>query len=387
MKSAPCAVASLFAVTLFAVFPSFAGQEAASPSERSSVAICTYRWGVGGCEKGLYDQWEKWVGETVWAEDFMPKESWRKIEGESWQLGVWSNWCSRAEGRRLVLGVPMLVGPWDRSGPKEGPHANESVSLAKGANGEYDAHFAALGRNLVKWGLANAIVRLGWEFNGGWYTYRAQTAEEARDFAAFFRRAVELMRKAEGQRFLFCWNPAMEPWWPYDVEDAWPGDAFVDIVGIDVYDQSWMPDTYPFPKDATPAERQMRQERAWRDKTANTATFGLPWWRDFTRRHGGKPLAICEWGVCLREDGHGGEDDPFFIERMADFILAPSNNVLFHCYFDVGAPDGDHLLIPDGKNQTRFPESSRAFHRSFARPGTPYVPPPFRSPFQSKLPQ
>lgn len=24
---------------------------------------------------------------------------------------------------------------------------------------------------------------------------------------------------------------------------------------------------------------------------------------------------------------------------------------------------------------------------SFARPGTPYVPPPFRSPFQSKLPQ
>ena len=192
------------------------------------------------------------------------------------------------------------------------------------------------------------------------------------------RRAVAAMRAAEGQRFLFCWNPAMEPHWNYDIEAAWPGDDAVDIIGLDVYDQSWMPETYPIPQDATPAERLARQTRAWERKTANEKAFGLPWWPAFARRHGGKPLAICEWGVCIREDGHGGEDDPLFIERMADFIHNPSNNVLFHCYFDVGAPDGDHLLIPDGKNKTRFPLSSAAFHRRFAAPGSPYVPPPFQ---------
>ena len=113
----------------------------------------------------------------------MPKDAWNKIEGEAWQLGVWSKWRTFAPGRRLVLSVPMLVGPWNRSGPKTGPHAGEPVSLAKGAAGEYDAHFEVLGRNLVKWGLADTIVRLGWEFNGGWYTYRAENEREARDFA------------------------------------------------------------------------------------------------------------------------------------------------------------------------------------------------------------
>ena len=340
--------------------------------------LSTYRWGTGGCEKGLYDQWEQWVGGPVWAEDFMPKEGWNKIEGEAWQLGVWGKWRTLAPGRRLVLSVPMLVGPWNRSGPKTGPGAGEPVSLEKGAAGEYDEHFAALGRNLVKWGLADTIVRLGWEFNGGWYTYRVENEKDARDFAAFFRRAVAAMRAAEGQRFLFCWNPAMEPWWSYDVEAAWPGDDVVDVIGIDVYDQSWVPDTYPIPEGASPEERRARQGRAWERKTGNEGAFGLPWWPKFAARHGGKPLAVCEWGVCYREDGHGGGDDPLYIERMADFILDPANNVLFHCYFDVGADDGDHLIIPDGRNETRFPESSRAFHRRFAAPGAAYVPPPFQ---------
>ena len=340
--------------------------------------LSTYRWGTGGCEKGLYDQWEQWVGGPVWAEDFMPKDAWNKIEGEAWQLGVWSKWRTFAPGRRLVLSVPMLVGPWNRSGPKTGPHAGEPVSLAKGAAGEYDAHFEVLGRNLVKWGLADTIVRLGWEFNGGWYTYRAENEREARDFAKFFRRAVDAMRKADGQKFLFCWNPAMEPHWNYDIEAAWPGDDHVDIIGLDVYDQSWVPDTYPIPKDATREERVARQDRAWKLKTANEKAFGLPWWPAFAQRHGNKPLAICEWGVCHRDDGHGGEDDPLYIDRMADFILDPENNVMFHCYFDVGADDGNHQLIPDGKNKICFPESTAAFHKRFAKPGTPAVPPPFK---------
>ena len=118
---------------------------AAALSAAAEPALCTYRWGTGGCEKGLYEQWAAWVGEPgIWAEDFMPKDGWDKIEGEAWQLGVWSKWRAMAPGRRLVLSVPMLVGPWNRSGPTRGPRAGEAVSLAKGAAGEYDEHFAAL---------------------------------------------------------------------------------------------------------------------------------------------------------------------------------------------------------------------------------------------------
>ena len=76
-------------------------------------------------------------------------------------------------GRRLILSVPLLPGPWDLTGPKEGPRAKQPVSLKAGAHGDYNAHFKALAENLVRYGLGDSVVRLGWEFNGGWYAWRA----------------------------------------------------------------------------------------------------------------------------------------------------------------------------------------------------------------------
>lgn len=347
-------------------------------AERLVPHKAVYRWGQNGCVKGLYDLYEKWLGgDAIWAEDFMPNEGWDKIRGEAWQLGTWSNWVSRVPGRRLVLSVPLLPGPWDRSGPKQGPGKGVPVSLADGAAGHYNEHFRQLGENLVKWGLADAVLRPGWEFNGGWYTFRAQTEAEAGAFAGYFREVVKTMRSVSGQRFHFCWNPALEPWWPYDPEKAWPGDDYVDSIGLDVYDQSWMKDTYPIPADATEKERERRQRKTWKEKTAHPQK-GLPWWVNFAKKHG-KPLAIPEWGVCERADGHGGGDNPHFIEEMVRFMNDGRNNVLFECYFDVGAPDGDHQLITQPNRATKFPRSAAMYHKLYAKPGAPAADAPIGS--------
>ena len=342
-----------------------------TPSLQAEPHKAVYRWGQGGCVQGLYDRYAQWLNrEVIWAEDFMPNEGWDKIRGEAWQLGTWSNWVSKVKGRRLILSVPLLPGPWDRSGPRQGPGKGEPVSLADGAAGKYNEHFRALAENLVKWGLADTILRPGWEFNGGWYTFRANTEAEAVAFAGFFRQVVTTMRAVPGQNFHFCWNPALEPWWPYDPEKAWPGDEFVDSIGLDVYDQSWMPDTYPIPADADDAERERRQKKTWETKTAHPEK-GLPYWVRFARRHGNLPLAIPEWGVCHRQDRHGGGDNPSFIRDMAAFLNDPANNVLFECYFDVGAPDGDHQLITEPGRPTRFPRAAAEYHRIYALPGAP----------------
>jgi hypothetical protein len=63
----------------------------------------------------------------VWAEDFESSDTWNNMEGPSWQLPEWSRWKQAVPGRRLILSVPMLPGPWDRSGPTSGEGAGQAV--------------------------------------------------------------------------------------------------------------------------------------------------------------------------------------------------------------------------------------------------------------------
>jgi hypothetical protein len=293
----------------------------------------------------------------------MPIDRWDASEGGEWQLGEWSAWKKALPARRLILSVPLLPGPWDLSGPKAGPHANEPVSLQVGARGDYDAHYRTLAQNLVRYGLSDTILRLGWEFNGGWYAWRGGVNPEA--FAGYWREIVKTMRAVPGaEKLRFCWNPAVG-YQQFPAEKAWPGDAWVDVVGLDVYDDSWLPDTYPFPAGTSPDEIQMRRSRVW-DKVMLHGDHGLQFWRDFAAMHG-KPFAIPEWGVDQRADGHGGLDDPAFIARMHDFIVDPANRVAFYCYFDVQASDGGHQLSPgkSGDEPTSFPNSAARFRALF----------------------
>ena len=211
--------------------------------------------------------------------------------------------------------------------------------------------------------MANTILRIGWEFNGGWYTSRG--SDDPKAWAAYFAQIVKTMRGVPGtQKLLFCWNPTVGSL-QFPAVQAWPGDEFVDIVGIDVYDQSWAKETYPLPKDATEEEILTRQKRAWNNWNYN-GNDGMVFWSKFAASHK-KPLAICEWGLCNRKDGHGGMDDPYFVEQMYQFIMDPKNNVMFHCYFDVQAGDGHHQLSPGAKGNevTEFPRSAAKFQELF----------------------
>jgi hypothetical protein len=54
---------------------------------------------------------------------------------------------------------------------------------------------------------------------------------------------------------------------------------------------------------------------------------------------------------------------------MHSFIKDPANNVAFHCYFDVNAPDGHHQLSPGktGDERASFPKSSAIFRTLFGK--------------------
>lgn len=327
--------------------------------------LAAYRWGAANKTGGAKanEAFAKWLNRlVVWAEDFEPTEQWdNNIEGGGWQLGEWSDWKKAVKGRRLVLSVPLLPGGWDRSGPKTGAGAGQKVSYEAGARGDYNDHFKHLAENLVKYGLGDSILRLGWEFNGGWYTWRA--SDNPKQWAAYWQQIVKTMRGVPGAEGLkYCWNPATG-WLQFPADQAWPGNEYVDLVGLDNYDQSW--GTYPPPATATLEEIEARRRKTWDEVTFN-GQFGLKFWRDFAAQHG-KPFCLPEWGSHQDNDKHGGADNVYYIEQMQKFIADPANHVYFDCYFDVNAGDGHHQLSPgiNGNEKTEFPLASAKFKTLF----------------------
>ena len=234
----------------------------------------------------------------------------------------------KSSGYRLVLGVPILP---DGTGG----------TLASGAAGAYNSYFVTLAQNLVSQGLSNAILRLGWEFNGNWYNWSVANPTDAANFAAFWRNIVTSMRSVSGQDFSFLWNPNGSGPTTYTPDEAYPGSAYVDYIGTDIYDNCW----------CTPQTPQ----NAWSAQLSQP--WGLNWLASFAAQEG-KPIAFPEWSDDFRSDGHGLGDDPYFINQFASWIA--SNNVAFTDIFAFDGPDQQND-ITDGS----FPNALAAFKADF----------------------
>jgi len=307
--------------------------------------------------------------QVVWAEDNEPSTWWDNVEGGGWQLEPWGNWVQENPKRRLILGVPIIPGAWDGSGTKQGLNAHQKIDFETGATGAYNLHYENLAKRLVKYHLGNSILRLGIEFNGGWFAWRVKGNPKAEAFAAYWKQIVTTMRAVPGaEKLEFTWNPGLGCYCSFDPEKAWPGDAYVDYIGLDTYDDSYAKGTYPWPKDSTPQQIEAIQKRVWETVFVKGA-FGLNYWKKFAEKHH-KPLAFPEWGVDHKPDHHGGGDNPYFIEKMHQFINDPANNVAWHAYFDYQAGDGHHQLAPkaDGTVITEFPKSAAKFQELFSLP-------------------
>jgi Glycosyl hydrolase family 26 len=208
-----------------------------------------------------------------------------------------------------------------------------SATLEAAAAGADDARFRALGALLVNDGFADAIIDLGREMTGGWYNWSERRCPRAEPYcyALAWRHAVDAMRSTPGQHFRFLWTvfPGTAP-----AIDAWPGAAYVDLVGTDIYDWYGGPDdTYP-----RTASGQLDHDAKWQQIL--TQPEGLDWLARLSQVTG-KPIAIPEWGL----DFHtfGGQDDPAFITRMLAWLHA---HHAIGVYWAVGHVARDQAVPP-----------------------------------------
>jgi hypothetical protein len=141
---------------------------------------------------------------------------------------------------------------------------------------------------------------------------------------------VTALRSVPGQQFRFDWSVSLGAA-AMAAEGAYPGDAYVDYVGVDVYDWRW--------GDSDIGAAARWQWIVWQD-------FGLGWVADFAAEHG-KPVTVPEWGVAadsVMENGGGG-DDPLFVSNMMSWLRA--NNVAYESYFNDSTSKIDTGAFPE----------------------------------------
>lgn len=235
------------------------------------------------------------------------------------QLGAWKD-----TGRRLALGLPLV--------PNGG-------TFAAVASGTYDSVWKGVAANLVANGLADTVVRVGYEGNncgiGPW-----QACDDPAGYAAAFRHVVEVMRTVPGRHFMFDFDSATG--FPTGRKltgyaDYYPGDAWVDVIGQNFYDVWWGHQT------ATPQDR-------WSHLVDQPG--GLAAHKAFAAAHG-KPVAFDEWGLYAHNgDSYaGGGDNPYFIDQAAAWFNA--SGPLFHSYFNQDWGGATLDAFPNGKAEYR----------------------------------
>jgi Glycosyl hydrolase family 26 len=276
---------------------------------------------------------ETHTGLSVYS-DYLDGSSWSSMAGSPgsppWVI---TQIRGKLGSARLELSVPLINAGF----------STDQAALASYASNPstWNADFTTLANNLVSSGFSNAIIRLMWEPDSGIYSNEDLTS--ARNYATLWRDAHTAMMSVSGAQFQWAW------YWGGNFDSttnnaAYPGDAYVDYVTFDFYDQSW---------DGSCGI-------AYNGSNFTATQENCLWSRDFNNLLGNltsfasahsKPVGIGEFGVINRSDGHGGGDDPTFVNNFSTWLKA--NNVSWASYFNFNS-GGNSIL-------SNYPNSLSAY--------------------------
>lgn len=136
--------------------------------------------------------------------------------------------------------VPELTWePWDPARGVDQP----AYALDRIARGEHDAYVRRWARQVRAWGRP-IIIRFAHEMNGDWYPWaEGVNGNEAGDHAAAWRHVVGVFRRAKVRNVTWSWSANVPYPGSTPIRSLYPGDAYVDRVGLDGYNwgntQSW----------------------------------------------------------------------------------------------------------------------------------------------------
>jgi Ca2+-binding RTX toxin-like protein len=236
--------------------------------------------------------WSDWVGSIGWAIN-----NWKPIDAT------------------LRWSIPMF--------------ANQG-NLTDAAAGAYNNYYLTAAQQLASAypNQDKIIVRVGEEFNGSWMPWAAKGHEA--DYVKAYQNFVTTFRSVS-DKFEFEWNVNVGDL-GVDPTKCYPGDDYVDIIGMDFYYDQYLP------TDPTQAWNYMVNRK-----------YGLQWLEDFASAHD-KPSAYSEWGV---EQNNAGS----YIKSAAEWF--ENHNVLYQMYWD------NNSAFPGKVSNGQYPDLGAAFLQAF----------------------
>jgi beta-mannanase len=123
--------------------------------------------------------------------------------------------------------VPMVT--WEPQTSDEG-----RIKLSKIARGDYDGYVGDAARTAAAWGKP-LMIRFGQEMNGSWYPWSPAAGNPARSFVSAWRHVVGIFRREGARNVKWVWTPYVNANGRLGFTRFYPGDRYVDWVGLDGY--------------------------------------------------------------------------------------------------------------------------------------------------------
>jgi hypothetical protein len=237
------------------------------------------------------------------------EQGWDPIVEPSWPVNDFANFPGK-----LVISQPLYP---------EGVGNN-----AECATGAYNDQWKRFGTFLVNHNRGDSIVRIGWEFNGDFMYWHVDA--DPTNWVKCFQNVATAIRSTDPNiKIDWTFNAHNSPVpnggtpWP-----AYPGDEYVDYIGIDPYDM------FPPSPDEATFDRQCNDPN------------GLCYAAKMARDHG-KKLSVGEWGVTSCSGNPGG-DNPLYIRKMWETFVANKDVMGYESYYDDPMPGNVCSTILNG---------------------------------------
>jgi hypothetical protein len=294
----------------------------ATPTTRANGGLSPDKLGmyVGYNRGDRFADMERQLQQPIkWVVTMADKRSPTAMSSSAWgQLTSADAYLPKVADRvNLVMSVPVGFGEgglYRKTGGRELVRQN----LLDVAAGKHDDSYRRVARHLIGAGYGDAVLRLGHEFDGTYEPYSARENNDA--YIAAYRHVHDLFER-ESASFRFEWT-SMRSEFRQHGPPAYPGDRYVDIVGLDIYYR----------------EPGVISDQVWKDQYQAVLIAH----RDFAVSRG-KPVAYSEWG-------RAKADESRFIGLMHGwFSSLPDRGpggLVYQSYFNEAWADYDLARLP-----------------------------------------
>ncbi|HEX4000433.1 MAG TPA: glycosyl hydrolase [Pirellulales bacterium] len=232
---------------------------------------------------------------------------------QNWS-GEWTQFSTRLADNSLKHGGVFMV-VWTPSGSKLEGQADSDWTCAAVAAGKHDDYIKRYAADVAKWSGPHRkplMIRFAHEMNGGWYPWGVAFEKDGRrhngntpvDYVTMWRHVRGIFKEAGANNVTWVWSPNIlfinqnnsQEQAKADYAALYPGDDFVDWIGLDGYNNGLKAKWKTFAELYEPSYRAINMIS-------------------------GKPLMIAEFGCSEKRAPTGTSKAAWIAKAYADIPL------------------------------------------------------------------